>query len=123
MKAIGMVFLYDREIGSPEEVSKDFSKYFASVNENLVLNNVLNLVDLKEILDEHRIYWAGIKDIFLEVINNDELMGSIAWKVFVDKSGIKPSDQINVVFYDKNEVPWKFSLLTCIFYEPEMENN
>ena len=43
MVAIGVVFLYNRKEGSPEEVSKKFSKHFPDITENLVKEDLLNL--------------------------------------------------------------------------------
>ena len=89
MRAIGIVFLYDRTLGEPEVISKQFSKHFSDVGENLVLEGLMDLTALKEILDMKRVYWGGIKENFLGLLNDDDSIGKIAWKVFFDNSKIK----------------------------------
>ncbi|TFG14881.1 MAG: hypothetical protein EU531_08870, partial [Promethearchaeota archaeon] len=79
MKALGIVFLYDRALGAPEDLAKKFSENFTIVTENIVLENLVELVDLKEIMDKNRIYWAGIKENFVEILNNEEIIGKLAW--------------------------------------------
>ena len=88
MEAVGIIFLYNRKLGTPEEMSKSFIDYFSGVSENLVGEHLLSLVDLKNILESKRIFWAGIKENFSEIKENNELIGKLAWKVFSDFSGI-----------------------------------
>ncbi|GAI79145.1 unnamed protein product [marine sediment metagenome] len=92
MKSIGLVFLYDRNLGAPDEVSKKFSKFFSFVSENLVLEGLVELPKLKEIMDLGKIYWAGIKQNFETILEDHDAIGKIAWKVFNDYSGIEPSE-------------------------------
>ena len=117
MKAIGLVFLYDRNLGTPEEISKKFSEHFAFVSENLVMEGLLNLGELKEIIDTKRIYWAGIKEEFHEIVNDDSSIGKLAWKVFKDYYGKEPSEEVKSIIYNGNQVPWDFTLMTCVLYQ------
>ncbi|MFW9938325.1 MAG: hypothetical protein ACFFD5_11800 [Candidatus Thorarchaeota archaeon] len=116
MSAIGIVFLYKREIGKPQEVSKNFSKYFSNITENLVKQDLLGIVELKEIIDSKRIYWGAIKENFNEFFNNEELIGQVAWKVFNEHSGIEPSEEVKILIYDENKSPWYFILMVCVIY-------
>jgi hypothetical protein len=117
MKAIGLVFLYDRNLGNPEDISKRFSKHFAFVSENLVMEELLNLLELKEIIDTKKIYWAGIREKFAEIVNDESSIGKVAWKVFKDFYGKEPSEEVKSLIYDGNQVPWDFTLLACVLYE------
>ncbi len=117
LKALGIVFLYDRNIGNPEEMSKKFSEYFTNVTENLVIEKLVQLANLKEIMDAGRIYWAGIKDDFQKVINDEEMIGKLAWKVFKDHSAIEPSDEVKSLIYNEKKVPWNFPLMVCVLYK------
>ena len=116
MRAIGIVFLYDRTIGEPQDISKKFSMHFSDVGENLVLEGLMDLTDLKEILDTKRIYWGGIKQDFQELLNDDDSIGKIAWKVFFDNSKIEPSEEVKILIYEKEKAPWNFSLMVCVLY-------
>jgi hypothetical protein len=117
MKAIGLVFLYDRNLGKPEEVSKKFSEHFAFVSENLVMESLLNLAELKEIIETKKIYWAGIKEKFKEIVNDESSIGKLAWKVFKDFYGKEPSEEVKSLIYDANQAPWDFTLMACVLYE------
>ncbi len=117
MKAIGLVFLFDRNQGSPQEVSAKFISHFSNVTENLVLEGLLELSELKEILDMKRIYWGGIKQNFLEMQDDELLIGKVAWKVFTDNSGIEPSEEVKSLVYEEKDAPWKFALNACVIYE------
>ena len=117
MNANGIVFLYNRNIGNPQEVSKSFSKYFSKVTENLVSQHLLGIVELKEIIDLKRIFWGGIRENFTELLSNEELIGQVAWKVFKENSGIEPSDEVKILIYDDKKVPWNFTLMVCVIYK------
>ena len=117
MKAIGLVFLYNRKEGNPEEVSRKFSKHFQLVSENLITEGLIGLPELKKIIDMKQIYWAGIKERFLEISYNEQAIGKLAWKVFKDLSGKEPFDEVKSLIYDENEVPWNFTLMACVLYE------
>ncbi|MFX0025136.1 MAG: hypothetical protein ACFE8M_01885 [Candidatus Hermodarchaeota archaeon] len=112
-----MVFLYDRKLGIPEEISKQFSQYFPDISENLVLENLLGLAELKEIIDKKRIYWAGIKENFDFILDNNDSIGKIAWKVFKDFIGKEPSEEVKSLVYNGAQAPWKFSVMVCVIYE------
>ena len=117
MKAIGLVFLYDRNLGAPGEISKKFSEYFPSLSENLVLEDLLSLPNLKEIIDSKKIYWAGIKENFSVFLEDNDMIGKLAWKVFSDYSGNEPSEEVKSLIYNAKRAPWGFSLMTCVLYE------
>ena len=117
MHAIGLVLLYDRNIGNPNDISKQFSSHFANVGENLVLEGLLELPALKEIIDMKRIYWGGVKENFIELMGDDEAIGKLAWKVFVDNTKIEPSEEVKSLIYEKQNAPWGFSLMICVLYE------
>ncbi|MFX0058618.1 MAG: hypothetical protein ACFE85_06140 [Candidatus Hodarchaeota archaeon] len=116
MSAIGFVFLYNRNIGTPQDVSKELGKYFPYITENLVEQDLLGLPELKEVMDSKQIYWGGIREHFNEFLNNEELIGQVAWKVFKDNSGIEPSEEIKILIYDEKKSPWNFSLIVCVIY-------
>ncbi|MEJ2296655.1 MAG: hypothetical protein P8Y23_18050 [Candidatus Lokiarchaeota archaeon] len=116
-KSLGIVFLYDRKLGAPKEVAKNFSEHFTTVSENIVLENLVSLTDLKEIMDKNRIYWAGIKENFEKIILEDEMIGKLAWKVFKDNSSIEASDEVKSLIYNKEKVPWNFPLMVCVLYK------
>jgi hypothetical protein len=117
LKAIGIVFLYDRSLGSPQDISKNFVSHFSSVSENLVMEKLVLLNDLKEIMDAGRIYWAGIKENFENMIEDEDTIGKIAWKVFADHTKIEPSEEVKSLIYKAKGTPWKFNLLACVLYE------
>ena len=117
MKAIGLVFLYDRNEGVPQEVSAKFISHFSNVTENLVLEGLMQLTELKEILDMKRLYWGGIKQNFLEMQNDELLIGKVAWKIYTDNSGIEPSEDVKSLVYEEKDAPWKFALNVCVIYE------
>jgi hypothetical protein len=117
MKSIGLVFLYDRNLGAPDDVSKKFSEFFSFVSENLVLEGLVELPKLKEIIDSRKIYWAGIKQNFDTILEDHDAIGKIAWKVFSDYSGIEPSEEVKSLVYGSDKAPWKFTLLVCVLYE------
>jgi len=117
MKAIGLVFLYDRNLGPPEEISKKFSEYFPGLSENLVLEGLLSLPNLKEIIDSKRIYWAGIKENYSGFLDDNDMIGKLAWKVFTDYSGNEPSEEVKSLIYNGEKTSWGFSLMACVLYE------
>jgi hypothetical protein len=118
MKPIGLVFLYNRNQGAPEEISrKFFGDNLSMVTENLVQQGLVNLVDLKRILDSRAIYWAGIKENFNKIIVDNETIGKLAWKVFKDQSGKEGSEEIKSLVYEGTKTPWKFTLMVCVIYE------
>jgi hypothetical protein len=121
MKAIGIVFLYDRTLGTPELVSKNFSSHFSNVSENLVLEGLLELPDLKFILDNKNIYWAGIKENFQEIQKNENMIGKLAWRIFKDYSGIESSEEVKSLIYETNNSPWNFTLMVCVLFKQEGE--
>ncbi len=118
MKAIGIVFLYDRKEGAPEEVSNKFAgSNFASVTENLVKEGLLDLIELKGILDLKTIYWAGIKEDFDKILEDNNAIGSIAWQVFKGHMSRDIMKDIKSLVYNRAKVPWNFSLIACVVYE------
>ncbi|MHA1105979.1 MAG: hypothetical protein ACTSPN_09720 [Promethearchaeota archaeon] len=117
MKAIGLVFLYDRNEGFPQDVSANFISHFSNVTENLVLEGLIKLHEIKEILDMKRVYWGGIKQNFLEMQNDDTLIGKVAWKVYADNSGIESSEEVKSLIYEEKDAPWKFTLMVCVLYD------
>jgi hypothetical protein len=115
--AIGLVFLFNMEEGSPEDVSQEFSEYFSSVTENLVRQNLLDLVRLKEIIDEKKIFWGAVKKDFQKVVNDPERIGDLAWQVYKNHTDIKASEDVKVLLYDGEQAPWGFTLMACVLYE------
>lgn len=119
MTAIGIVFLFNKEEGTPEEVSKEFSEYFAGVTENFVREGLLDLVKLKEIIDENKIYWGAIKENFQKVVDDPDMIGELAWRVFKNHTDIEASENVKTLIYDGEQSPWGFTLLACVLYEEE----
>ncbi|MBN1801220.1 MAG: hypothetical protein JW891_06910 [Candidatus Lokiarchaeota archaeon] len=117
MKAIGIVLLYDRNIGAPQEVSSVFSEFFPQVTENLVKEGLLTLPELKEIIDSKSIYWGGIKENFKEFLLDEDSIGKLGWQVFNKHSGKDPLDEVKSLIYDGNKAPWNYSLVACVLYE------
>lgn len=117
MKPTGIVFLYNRNIGSPKDVSKKFSQYFADMTENLVKEGLLDLPALKEIIDLKSIFWGGISKDFDKVLGDSEAIGSIAWKIFYDHTKREASDDIKSLVFEESAAPWKFSLIVCVLQE------
>lgn len=118
MNAIGIVLLYDRKVGNPEDVSKNFfEENFPIVTEDLVTQGLVDLANLKFILDAKTIYWGGIKENFKEILENDENIGRLAWKVFYDHSGREASHEVKSLVYNGSKTPWKFTLMACVLYE------
>lgn len=116
-KAIGIVFLYNKEEGDPEEVSTELSDHFSDITQNLVNQELLGLPDLKEIMDDKKIYWGGITRDFEKIIEDNEAIVNIAWEVYNRHTGIEPSDEVKVLIYDGNKAPWNFTLMACVLYE------
>ncbi|MCJ7651102.1 MAG: hypothetical protein MUP85_21035 [Candidatus Lokiarchaeota archaeon] len=117
MKAIGLVFLYDRNEGSPQEVSTNFITHFSNVTENLIFAGLMELPELKEIMDTKRIYWGGIKQNFAEILREEETIGKLAWKLFSDNSGITPHEEVKSLIYEKENSPWNFTIMVCVLYQ------
>lgn len=118
MKVIGIVMLYDRRVGDPQEVSRNFfGENFSIVSEGLVSQELIDLIKLKDILDSKSIYWGGIKENFEKLLEDDEAIGRLAWKVFNDQSGKEASDEVKSLVYDGSKAPWKFTLMACVLYE------
>ena len=117
LKAIGIVFLYDRNEGGPETISKKFSNHFSSVSENLVSEKLLGLTDLKKIMDHQRIYFGGIRDRFSEIMEDESAFGRVAWKIFHDNSGIEPSEDVKSLIFEGKDAPWEFSLIVNVIYK------
>ncbi len=117
MKAIGIVFLFDKKVGSPEDISKQFSKYFSNVSENFVKEGLMDLVELKSILDSKKIFWGGIKEDFENLLKNDELIGDLAWNVFKKHVNIEAAEDIRTLIYQASDAPWGFTLIANVLYE------
>jgi hypothetical protein len=117
LKSLGIVFLYDRKLGPPKEMARKFIEYFKLVSENIVLEDLVKLADLKEIMDKKRIYWAGIKENFIDVMHNEEMIGKLAWKVFNDNTAIEASDEVKSLVYNGDKVSWNFPLMVCVLYQ------
>ncbi len=117
MKAIGLVFLYDRNEGSPQDVSANFITHFSNVTENLIFAGLMELSELKEIMDVKRIYWGGIKQNFLEILQEEEIIGKLAWKLFSDNTGIAPHEEVKSLIYEKENSPWGFTIMVCVLYQ------
>ena len=117
MKAIGIVFLFNRNIGTPEEISKKFSDYFSMVSENLVKEGLMDLVQLKDVLDAKRIFWAGIKEDFEKLHEDSNLIADLSWNVFKNHVNLEASEDIRTIIYNGSDVPWKFSLITSVLYD------
>ncbi|MFW9951236.1 MAG: hypothetical protein ACFFKA_14040 [Candidatus Thorarchaeota archaeon] len=106
-----------RALGPPEKVSKIFSEYFSNVTENLVLQGLIDLSSLKQILDAKYIYWAGIKENFQTIQEDEILIGKLAWRTFKDYSGIDPLEEVKSLLYNRDIAPWGFSLMACVLYK------
>ena len=118
MKPIGIVILYDRKEGAPEELASKFvGEFFTQVSENLVKEKTLNIGDIKEILDSKFIFYGGIKESFKELVNNPEGIGQIAWNVFNDHTGKEPMDEVKIIIFDGDKVPWNHTIVACVVYE------
>ncbi|MEJ2248722.1 MAG: hypothetical protein P8Y70_11210 [Candidatus Lokiarchaeota archaeon] len=117
MSAMGLVFLFDMQEGSPEDISAKFSEYFPGVSENLVREELLELVELKEIMYSKRIFCGGIKKDFKRIVKNPDMIGDLAWKVFKKHTDIEASEDVRVLIYKGSEVPWEFTLLACVLYD------
>lgn len=118
MKAIGIVFMYDGREGTPNEVSKKLSEYFGQITENVVKTaNLMDLVQLKQIIDEKDIYYAGIKQNFSEVLNDPQQIGQAAWEVYFKHTKKEASEDIQTLVYDEAKAPWGFTLMVAVLYE------
>lgn len=116
-KAQGIVFLFNLEEGKPEDVSKEFKDYFSGVTENLVREGLMELVELKKIIDEKKIFWGAIKERFNEVIENSDKLGDLAWKVFKKHTDIEADEDIRCLIYEGKDAPWNFTLCACVVYK------
>lgn len=117
MNAIGIVFLYDRKLGSPEEMAGNFKDNFSQVTENLVSEGLLDLPELKKIIDSQKIYWAGVRENFAEVLGDSDTIGKISWITFKNHTNIEAGDDIKSLIYDEEHAPWGHSLITSVLYE------
>ena len=117
MRAIGIVFIYDRKEGTPDEISNKFSDFFPSVGENLVTEKLIDLVELKQIMDNKRIFWGGVKENFTEIMKDEDNIGKLAWKIFNDFSRLEPSEEVKSLVYESRESPWNFPLTVNVLYE------
>jgi len=116
MKAIGIVFLYDRVMGAPDTVSKEFSEYFPGISEDLVKSKLLNLLELKTLLESKMVFWGGVTEKFYEFLDDEVVLGSIAIKVFENHSPQKAGDEVKCLIYDREKTPWKFTIAVCVVY-------
>ena len=117
MNAIGMVFLYDRNIGAPEEISDKFKEHFPQVTENLVKEGLLDLPNLKKLIDSQYVYWGGIRESFSEIIADVDAIGKLGWMTFRNHTQIEANDESRSLIYDKARAPWGFTLIACVLYE------
>ena len=118
LKPIGIVILYDRKEGTPEELSSKFAaEFFSQVSENVIKEKMLSLGEMKELLDSKMLFYGGIKEKFDEFTNNPEVLGQIAWKVFYDHTGKEPIDDVKLVIFNGDNVPWNHSIAACVLYD------
>lgn len=117
MNAIGIVFLYDRKLGTPEEISGKFKDHFSQVTENMVKEELLDLPELKKIIDSKNIYWGGIRENFNEILNDSDTIGKLGWMTFKNHTNIEAKDEIKSLIYDETQAPWGYTLIACILYE------
>lgn len=117
MNAIGIVFLYDRNMGSPEEMSGKFKDYFAQVTENLVKEGLLDLIELKRIIDSLNIYWGGVRENFNDILKDTDTIGKLGWMTFKNHTNIEAKDEIKSLIYDEGLAPWVHALIVCVIYE------
>ncbi len=115
--AIGIIFLYNKEHGSPEKVSKELSDYFSQITENLVSQGLMDLPRLKKIMEEKKIFWGAIKENFENILNDTDAIGHIAWNVFKKHTGIEASEDVKLLIYDGTQAPWNFTLMACVLYQ------
>ncbi|MFX1275243.1 MAG: hypothetical protein ACFFBP_11285 [Promethearchaeota archaeon] len=116
MNAIGIVFLYDRKLGPPKEISVEFKEFFAQVTENLVKEGLLDLPELKNIIDSQKIYWGGIRENFNEIISDTDAIGKLGWITFKNHTDIEARDELKSLIYDESKAPWGFTLIVCVIY-------
>jgi hypothetical protein len=118
MKPIGIVILYDRKEGTPEELASKFAvEFFSQVTENLVKARALDIGDIKIVLDLKQVYYGGIKESFNELVENPDELGKIAWKVFNNHTGKEPIDDVKLVIFEGDKVPWNHTIAACVVYE------
>lgn len=117
MNAIGLVFLYNRKLGTPEEISVKFKDHFSQVTENLVKEKLLNLPELKEIIESQKIYWGGVKENFDEILDDPDTIGKLAWMTFKSNANIEARDEIKSLIYNATQIPWGFTLIACVLYQ------
>ena len=118
MKPIGIVILYDRKEGAPEELSSKFAgEFFSQVTENLVKARTLDIGDIKVVLDAKQLFYGGIKESFIELVENPEGLGKIAWKVFNNHTGKEPLDDVKLVIFEGDKVPWNHTIAACVVYD------
>jgi hypothetical protein len=51
------------------------------------------------------------------VVENPEMIGELAWRVFKNHTEIEASEDVRVLIYNGEDVPWGFTLLACVIYE------
>ena len=117
MTAIGIRFLYDRKLGAPEDISRNFSKYFPEITKNLVDQKFLSLPELKEIMDSKHIFWGGIKEKFDEILIDNDSIGLVAWQLYKNQTGIEAVEDIKSLIYDGSKAPWKYVLIISVLYK------
>jgi len=117
MNAIGIVFLFDRKLGSPEEMAEKFKDNFSQVTENLVSAGLLDLPGLKKIIDSKKIYWGGVRENFDEVLGDSDIIGKLSWITFKNHTNIEAGDDIKSLIYDEGLAPWGHALIASILYE------
>lgn len=117
MNAIGIVFLYDRKLGPPEEMAGKFKDNFSQITENLVSEGLLDLPELKKIIDAQKIFWAGVRENFTEILSDSETIGKLSWMTFKNHTNIEAGDDIKSLIYDEGLAPWGHALITSVLYE------
>jgi len=118
LKPIGIVILYDRKQGAPEELSSKFAgEFFSQVTENLLSQKLLEMGDIKEFLESKLIFYGGIKDDFDGLVYNPDSLGQIAWKVFNNHTKKEPIDDVKMLIFDGEQVPWEHTIAACVIYD------
>lgn len=115
---VGLILIYQKNVGSVEKVTEEIKPYLAGIVKNLSDEGfITKKEDFDKILDGEFVYFARVDDGDFQQIKQDKTsLGAMAMDVYKMNTEVEPNEDVDVISYDGKKAPWKFNLFVAVVY-------
>ena len=115
---IALILMMNKSEIGEINILETFQPYMVDAVKNLVAEGYIKTKEeFDKILDGGYVQAIRMEDSdFKKLEKDDDLIGATAMDVYKANYQLEPNEDVKVLYYPKEKVPWKFSLFLAVMY-------